>query len=289
MLKDSLLTDQKELWWKMADADQVVNLFDTSTWDDADYEPLVCLIHQKVVPHALHQQRCENHVQMAAYTASTNVREGRRTDRANALSYIVRAFNREAVIEVTSSRGKKVSRVEGRDRVRLYAKHCDKFNRKAERARASIGQENYRQLVTFIEDATNKMSHVDLEARKTKYSSGIDKPRKVTKSERNNCGIDVPAEMDGGLKIKDIQRKYDKEIKAEIACRRIELPEDENGNKKTYTQLSMKEIRDLLKVDQMKMLTGELKAGDGIRPSDVKYIVPQSAAMQALVATINSS
>ena len=92
----------------MADADEVVNLFDKSTWDDADYEPLVCLIHQKVVPHALHQQRCENHVQMAAYTASTNVREGRRTDRANALSYIVRAFNREAVIEVTSNRGKRL-------------------------------------------------------------------------------------------------------------------------------------------------------------------------------------
>ena len=50
----------------------------------------------------------------------------------------------EEAQEWTSSRGKKVSRVEGRDRVRLYAKHCDKFNRKAERARASIGQENYR-------------------------------------------------------------------------------------------------------------------------------------------------
>ena len=28
MLKDSLLIDQKELWWKMTDANEMVNLFD---------------------------------------------------------------------------------------------------------------------------------------------------------------------------------------------------------------------------------------------------------------------
>ena len=95
--------------------------------------------------------------------------------------------------------------------------------------------------------------------------------------------------MDGGPKIKDTQKKYDKEIKAETSFRRIELPEDDDGNKKTFDQLSMKEKRDLLRVDQMKMLAEELKTGDGIRPSDVKYIVPQSAAMRALVARINNS
>ena len=84
----------------------------------------------------------------------------------------------------------------------------------------------------------------------------------------------MPAEMDAGLKIKDIQKKYDKEIKVKISFRRIELPEDDDGNKKTFDQLSMKENRDLLRVDQMKMLAEDLKAGGGIRSSDVKYIVP---------------
>ena len=35
------------------------------------------------------------------------------------------------------------------------------------------------------------------------------------------------------------------------------------------------------------MLAGQLKAGDGIRPSDVKYIVPKLAAMKALAAKLN--
>ena len=87
--------------------------------------------------------------------------------------------------------------------------------------------------------------------------------------------------------MKDIQKKYDKEIEAEIVCRRIELPVDDDGKRKLCNQLSMKEKRELLRIDQMKMLAGELKAGDGIRPSDVKYIVPKSAAMKALVVRIN--
>ena len=80
-----------------------------------------------------------------------------------------------------------------------------------------------------------------------------------------------------------------KDCAAAIKNSRIELPEDDDGNKKTFDRLSMKEKRDLLRVDQMKMLAEELKTGDGIRPSDVKYIVPQSAAMRALVARINNS
>ena len=52
------------------------------------------------------------------------------------------------------------------------------------------------------------MSLVDLEERKAKYAGGIKKPRKVNKLERNVCGIAVPAEMDGDITIKNIQKKY---------------------------------------------------------------------------------
>ena len=41
--------------------------------------------------------------------------------------------------------------------------------------------------------------------------------------------------------------------------------------------------------DQIKMLAGEIKAGDDVRPKYVRCILPQSAAMWALVARINSS
>ena len=170
-----------------------------------------------------------------------------------------------------------------------FASYCDAFNSKVERAHAGADDEQYRQLVKYIDGDANKTSRVDLEKRKSKIAKGISKSRKITKSEQNNCGVDVPAEMDGGLKIKDIQRKYDKALEAEINCRGIAYPKDENGNPKAYGQLSMKEVRDLLKIDQMKTLAEELKAKDGIKPSNAKYIVPWSAALKALVTRLNSN
>ena len=53
--------------------------------------------------------------------------------------------------------------------------------------------------------------------------------------------------------------------------------------------MSTKEKKDLLRVDEMKNLTAQLKVREGIKPGDVKYIVPQSAEMIALVRRINNS
>ena len=78
-------------------------LFNESTWSSDGYGPFVSPIHQKVVPHDLHQQRYENHVQMTALTTSTNVSEGRRACPVNALLYSMRAFNRKAVIELSGN------------------------------------------------------------------------------------------------------------------------------------------------------------------------------------------
>ena len=87
--------------------------------------------------------------------------------------------------------------------------------------------------------------------------------------------------MDGGLKIKYILQKHDKEIRAEIECRGIRFS-------KPYAQLSMTEKKILLKVNEMKNLAVQLKAREGIQPNDVKKIAPQSAEMLALVIAINS-
>ena len=85
----------------MAFANQLVDLFDTSTWCGTDYEPLVDLIHRMVVPHAVHQQLAKNYVQAAALVSSTNVEEGRRSNRVNAISYVVQGFNKKSAEEVS--------------------------------------------------------------------------------------------------------------------------------------------------------------------------------------------
>jgi hypothetical protein len=67
--------------------------------------------------------------------------------------------------------------------------------------------------------------------------------------------------MDGGLKICNILKKYDKEIKAEIVCRGItEFPEDDDVNWKACDKLSMEEKKDLLWISEMKNLASQGKA-----------------------------
>ena len=100
MLLGLLIRDQKDLWWKMGITDNIINLFDTSTYGIVNYEPIVDLVHGKVVTHPLNHQRQENYIQMTVSTASTNVGKGRRTDRSGDLSYLMRPFNRDTVEKV---------------------------------------------------------------------------------------------------------------------------------------------------------------------------------------------
>ena len=86
--------------------------------------------------------------------------------------------------------------------------------------------------------------------------------------------------MDGGITISNLKMIYDKQIEAEITFRKIQL-------KKPYAQLTAKEKKDHLRMDEMKYLFAQGKARDGIELKDIKYIVPQSAEMIALISVIN--
>ena len=143
--------------------------------------------------------------------------------------------------------------------------------------------------MNHIADKNNKVSHVDLDERKDRFVVGIDKQHKITKSEMNKCGPDVPAEMDGGLKKKKIQRRYNRGIRVEMEHRHIKYPKDKDSKSKSFNKLTMKEKRDVLVQDEIRVLAADGKARDGIEPRDVKYIVPQSEEMKELVNRINSS
>ena len=83
--------------------------------------------------HAILQQRCENHVQLAALVAATNVGEDRRTWRAIALSCIMRVFNKKAVDakrakEPDPKKKSKITRIEGAERIEQFADFCDAHN-----------------------------------------------------------------------------------------------------------------------------------------------------------------
>lgn len=60
--ESSLIAKKKEQWFEMASAGDVVDIFDTSTWNSNNFEPLLDLVHNMIVPHVLPQQRYKNRV-----------------------------------------------------------------------------------------------------------------------------------------------------------------------------------------------------------------------------------
>ena len=80
-----------------------------------------------------------------------------------------------------------------------------------------------------------------MDKRKDAFAVGIERQLKMTKLEMNVCGPNVPAEMDGSLKKKDLVQKYDRHIKAEMKKRLINCPKGKGGKSKFFKKLSMKE------------------------------------------------
>ena len=107
--------------------------------------------------------------------------------------------------------------------MQMFVEHCDAFHARTEQACVNVGDRKYRRLIEYLERDTNRMIPVDLETRKVQYDKGIDQQRKVTKSEQSSCGPDVPARMNGGITVRNLQKKYDAQTKAKIVCRRTEL------------------------------------------------------------------
>ena len=77
---------------------------------------------------------------------------------------------------------------------------------------------------------------------------------------------------------RDTMRKYGRKLNAK----------EYGTTSRTINQVQRKK-KDLLKVDKMKNCEAQLKTQESIQPSDIKYIVPQSAEMKALVIAINTN
>ena len=74
--------------------------------------------------------------------------------------------------------------------------------------------------------------------------------------------------------------------------RQIKYPKGEDGKSKFIKELTMKEKRDLLVLDEIGILAAEGKAREGIKPRNIMNIVSQSEEMKELSSchykTINS-
>jgi hypothetical protein len=58
-----------------------IDIYDTETWNDKDYLPVLDVMHRRITNHANHQQRIESMVKAIADPSRINVKENRRNAR----------------------------------------------------------------------------------------------------------------------------------------------------------------------------------------------------------------
>ena len=191
-------------------------MIDKSTWAGEDYEPLVNGIWQDIMPHAHHQQRCENYVQMAALIAKTLVKEARRTWRAIAVSTIIRRFNIQAVerkrkTEADPAKRNKITRVEGRYRIEYFSDFVGNFRKEVGRARNQTSDERYKEIVASIAKTDNKVSADEEKAFLSEFERAVKKPTKEYQAELES-GYEQTAQMGGRVVLSFLSKANDVRI-----------------------------------------------------------------------------
>ena len=100
MIDDVLIAEPlQSLVWNMAQADEPVDLFDKTTWDDVDFWPLRRGLVDRIALAFANNQTAENHVQICALVRSTNVGIHRASCRVMSRSLLIQNFNERSVAE----------------------------------------------------------------------------------------------------------------------------------------------------------------------------------------------
>ena len=149
---------------------------------------------------------------MTALTANNNAGESRWSHRAAGVSYIMRPFNRSATEKVNKfckeKSAKEIKSVERRQHVEMFAKQIGCSDACTENNRASTWADKCRKLLEFIDGVKNRISRVDLEARKKTYAKGV----------KNQ----VTLQIDRGITMSHLKMTYGEQINAavDVASRR---------------------------------------------------------------------
>jgi len=186
------------------ESEQVVNFLDKSTWpQEGEYDLVRKQICERIVPHAMQQQRVECVVQNINAMARTNVKECRRTVRAVIFSICLHPYNRESVDKKREERStfedkQKVKTTNGAERITGLFDHVLKDLKEADEAVREIGQQKYDEIFEHYRNPDGKTSTVEREKKVEEFGAAIEKTRKITKAQRSG-NIHVPVDVGGGI------------------------------------------------------------------------------------------
>lgn len=117
----------------------------------------------------------------------------------------------------------------------------------------------------YLAGGGDKTSGEDADKAIERYTKGTEKARKITEADQNMNGIDITAEKCGRVVIRDLVTEYKPQVKIEIEARQIELPKD-------FEDMTTKERREILRLDEIKNRTLMGLGREGTKPTDVPVL-----------------
>ena len=209
---------------------------DQDTWGGYDYVPFIDNIATRIAIHSSHQQRCENHVQLAALAAKTHVGEKRRTWRAISISYLIRRFNQLSLNRMRSretdpAKKAKKRRERNSTRTREFAAFVEEFNDGVDEARNELGPLTCKAVRKSLECSDEKVSAKERAKYISHFKNSVRRlnPFKRTKAD-SDTGFERTALMNGKVPIRRLTKKagFEHYLDAELVEREIPLPSRPN-------------------------------------------------------------
>ena len=165
----------------LAEWHEPVDLLGSSVPDEL--KPLSEAIIREICIHAIHQQRCENYVQLTGLVSLTGVGEARRFNRIIIIANIIRRFNlwgllkrnEELALELDKSGRKKrpIKRLQGSPKTRLFLQYLDAVCADIDTTKEKIGVSKWKQVRERLGNIGKKTSAAEQNARLKQFEKAI--------------------------------------------------------------------------------------------------------------------
>ena len=296
ILNDPLIEPYKDQLWQLAASNNIIDLFDTSTWgENEDFTPLRGMVHEEILIHCAHNQGVESMIYAAGTVTKTGVGEARASARILLQSFLIRRHNHRSIEakkekQTDEEAKKKVQRTKDKFRNVTFAETMDDANERIKKMEEQDEKYNdkVKEKEKELRGTNTKMSTVNNQKKLEAFKKAAAKPLTDCAAMTKKEGMQIPPAVGQMIVVSFLRKGVEGHVAvvyAEIAKRGITI------EKEVLDKMKWDAVKDLLQEDELKILATKGLAthsnGKPMAVREVKSIDPQSDQLKALLPDQN--
>lgn len=259
MIESPIIKKEWPLLKKMAEANVVYDIYDSTTWDDLDLEPVLDIVHRRIAPHANNQQRTESGVKSIADQSRTGVKEDRRNAR-NIINFYHKRSHNQAAKALKPDK----DRVQCAERNAHYLDHTKALIKCITEARRYFGDKLSDEIIEKFNNRALMEGERQRNLKTASFIGGLENMsfEQTLKAEQPGR-VEISVDMGGRVSMSVLTKK-NKTIAVIVAELKARGSKVKNLQKKP-----IKVLKELLRKDELKRRKGE----EGVKTmASIKYV-----------------